>query len=276
MTETTRTDSLSAARRIYIDLLKRCLVNSIYPEYSILSSVHWKRRLGRWLANRLGYELVKPLDPRLRALGKDWPLTAHTMIGSKRLDNIQFCVEDVLRTNVPGDFMETGVWRGGACILMRGLLNAFQENTRKVWVVDSFEGLPKPSLSADDALLSTYTKDNSVIAVSLGTVKDNFARYGLLDEQVVFLKGWFKDTLPSAPVSSLAVLRLDGDLYESTMDVLKTMYPKLSMGGYLIVDDYSAIDACKKAVDEYRAANNITEAINKVDDTGVYWQKATK
>jgi len=83
---------------------------------------------------------------------------------------------------------------------------------------------------------------------------ENFRKYDLLDRQVRFLKGWFSETLPGCPIERLAVLRLDGDMYESTMDALKHFYPKLSAGGYLIVDDYGAAPACKTAIHEFRGA----------------------
>jgi hypothetical protein len=267
--------AISKTRSLYIDLLKRCLVNSIYPEYSIPSSVRLKRRVAQWAARQFGYELVSPVNMQLRITGNDWPLTAHTMIGSKRLNNIQFCVEETIKHNIPGDLMEAGVWRGGACILMRGILKAYDVQEKKVWVVDSFEGLPTPTLSADKGLVSTHKRDNSVLAISLEKVKENFVSYGLLDDQVCFLKGWFKDTLPNAPVGSLSVLRLDGDLFESTMDSLNSMYPKLSVGGYLIVDDYNAIPACKRAVDEYRSNQHIQDPIVAIDHTGVFWRRST-
>jgi len=90
---------------------------------------------------------------------------------------------------------------------------------------------------------------------------------------VRFLKGWFRDTLPAAPIERLAVLRLDGDMYQSTMDTLVNLYPKVSQGGYVIVDDYGAIPACRQAVNDYRAANGITEEIRDIDWTGIFWQK---
>ena len=93
------------------------------------------------------------------------------------------------------------------------------------------------------------------IAVSLDEVKANFSRYGMLDQPVHFLKGWFKDTLPTAPIERLAILRLDGDMYSSTFDALKHLYPKLSRGGFVIVDDYH-IDACRKAVTDFRERND--------------------
>ncbi|TSD93146.1 hypothetical protein FOS14_23755 [Skermania sp. ID1734] len=208
----------------------------------------------------------------LRADGRDWPQLAHTMTGVARMKNLQFCVEDVLARGIPGDFIETGVWRGGSCIFMRGILAAYGVNDRRVWVADSFEGLPPPDPSkypadAGDALY-TYSQ----LAVSKEDVQQNFRRYGLLDDQVVFLKGFFRDTLPTAPISQLAIVRLDGDMYESTMDGLNNLYPKLSEGGYLIVDDY-ALPGCRQAVTDFRAAHGITDPMEVIDWTGVYWRK---
>ena len=105
-------------------------------------------------------------------------------------------------------------------------------------------------------------------------VRANFERYGLLDKQVCFLKGWFRDTLPKAPIGRLSVIRLDGDLYESTMDALVNLYPKLSRGGYVIIDDYGALEPCSRAVHEYRRLHGITDEIHPVDWTGAYWRRS--
>jgi O-methyltransferase len=191
----------------------------------------------------------------------------------KRLSNVQYCAETVLQDNVPGDMIETGVWRGGSCILMRGVLKAYGVTDRRIWVADSFEGLPRPTNDVDRQDIGGKLHQFKELAVSLDQVKTNFSRYGLLDDQVEFLRGWFSQTLPYAPIQKLAVARLDGDMYESTMDAITALYPKLSIGGFLIVDDYSMIPACKQAVDEYRAANNITEPIISIDWTGVYWRR---
>jgi hypothetical protein len=195
------------------------------------------------------------------------------MIGGKRLNNIQFCIEDVIARNVPGDLIETGVWRGGATILMRGILKAYGITDRRVFAADSFEGLPPPDTARYPHDAGDQHHQVGALAVSLDEVKANFQRYDLLDEQVCFLKGWFKDTLPSAPIQKLAVARLDGDMYESTLDALTHLYPKLSPGGYLIVDDYGAIPACAAAVHDYRNAHHITEPIIDIDGYGVYWQR---
>ncbi|OJU26262.1 MAG: hypothetical protein BGN89_05530 [Alphaproteobacteria bacterium 64-6] len=181
--------------------------------------------------------------------------------------------ERVLRAGIPGDFMETGVWRGGAVMMMRAVLKAYGITYRRVIAADSFAGLPPPSEGvAPDAGAEFHTWAD--FAVSLADVKANFARYDLLDEQVVFLEGLFKDTLPTAPVSELAVLRLDGDMYESTRDGIVNLYPKLSRGGTLIADDYHLFEAHRAAIDEYRAAHGITDPIIRIDEFGAYWVKS--
>ena len=209
----------------------------------------------------------------LRAAGRDWPSEAETMIGHVRLDHLQHSVEQILAAGIPGDLMETGVWRGGACILMRAVLKASGDSTRMVWAADSFEGLPVPDGRYPEDAGDPHWKHKRVLAVSLEEVKAAFARYGLLDDRVRFLKGWFRDTLPTAPVEKLALLRLDGDMYGSTMDALLHLYPKLSPGGFLIADDYGAVKACRRAVDDYRRRNRIAEPIKAIDWTGVFWQK---
>jgi Macrocin-O-methyltransferase (TylF) len=246
---------MQTAKQLYLDLLKRCLSNLIYQDHSVLAGTDHAFNLGK------------------RVEGSDWPAVAHTMIGIHRLDNLHFCIEDVLARGVPGDLMETGVWRGGATILMRAVLKVNGVTDRQVWVVDSFEGLPPPDAEKypqDKGLdLARYKE----LAVSLEEVQRNFKRYDLLDDQVKFLKGWFSDTLPTAPVKRLAILRLDGDLYESTMDGLVNMYPKVSVGGYVIVDDYGDIPPCRQAVHDYRAKHGIVEEIMPIDKQGVFWRK---
>jgi O-methyltransferase len=267
-----------SAPELYLDLLRRVLTRSLFDRhyhrfefplgdprralFAPLQKVLSARRL----------ELVKLADPGLRAEGRDWPADAETMIGQKRMENLQTCVTDVIRRGVPGDLIETGVWRGGSVIFMRAVLEAYGDTSRNVWVADSFQGLPPPDPRyAADA--GDVFHGFQVLAVSQEEVQANFARYGLLDDRVKFLKGWFKDTLAGAPIERIAVARLDGDMYESTMDALRPLYPRLSVGGYLIVDDYGTVPGCKQAVDEYRREHGITEPIADIDGWGVYWRR---
>jgi O-methyltransferase len=157
---------------------------------------------------------------------------------------------------------------------MRAVLAAYGDQERCVWVADSFAGVPKPdkeNYSADENLRLDLSAD--VLAVSENTVKANFKRYGLLDDRVRFLAGWFKDTLRVPPIDCLALMRLDGDLYESTIQALEGLYPRLSYGGFCIIDDYHAIDACRQAVTDYREKENISAEITEIDGTGILWRK---
>jgi hypothetical protein len=266
---------------LYLDLLARVLTRYDLEQVGPAVTAEpgsYRAHLLAMVAREIGISgltVNEPLrfDSAAREIGRDWPRSADTMIGLRRLANVRMCVETVLRDGVPGDLIETGVWRGGTCIYMRAILQAHDVTDRKVWVADSFAGLPPPDAQypADDGdILHTYTE----LAVSQEEVRDRFAGYGLLDDQVVFLKGFFQDTLATAPIDRLAVLRLDGDMYASTMVALEALYHKLSPGGFVIVDDYSSIPACAKAVEDFRSARGITDPIAEIDWTGVYWRKS--
>ncbi len=197
------------------------------------------------------------------------------MVGMKRLENLEDCCLRAIREGVPGDFVETGIWRGGCGILMRGVLAATNDSKRNIWLFDSFQGVPKPDpvsfpVDQQDIMLWAYS---GYLGVAREAVAANFRKYELLDERTKFIEGWFRDTIPAAAVDRIAVLRLDGDLYESTWLVLEHLYPKVSSGGYVIVDDYGAIAACRKAVEDFRLKYRITAPIQEVDWTGAFWQK---
>ena len=268
-------------RALYLDLMKKVLTNWIYGETECrpLRLRGLRGRLRRAavaaIAGRRAFLVrPRPFDPGARAEGRDWPPSAHTMIGLRRLDNLQRCVEEVLREDVPGDLIEAGVWRGGAAVFMRAILEAHGARERRVWVADSFRGLPPPDPRFPADRGSKFHLRAS-LRISLEEVRANFQRYGLLDDQVRFLEGWFKDTLPAAPIEKLAVARLDGDLYESTLTSLQCLYPKLSPGGFLIVDDYGAIPACRQAVADFRREHGITEEIQPIDWTGAFWKRSS-
>ena len=194
------------------------------------------------------------------------------MIGRKRLDHLHECLDIIRNETIPGDVIETGVWRGGASIFMRGYMKAYDQ-TRIVWAADSFSGLPEPDAERYPQDAGDQHHAAPELAVSLEDVKENFSRYGLLDDGVRFLPGWFEDTLPDAPIKQLALLRLDGDMYQSTWQALEALYTKLSPGGIVIVDDYGAVPACKSAVEDFRSQHNITAEIHPIDWTGAWWRK---
>ena len=271
----------SSPEELYLDLLKKTLTRAQtagrFTRHRLRPAGPVERYLYLLVSRLLGagrYEMVElvPSVPQGYLEGGGVSLEmrqddAETMVGTRQLDNIQFCITDVLKRKIPGDVIECGAWRGGATILMRAVLRAHRDTEKSVWVADSFEGLPGPRSGLDFGL------DQGEMAASLEEVQENFARYGLLDERVRFLKGHFNKTLPTAPIAKLSVLRADGDFYDSQMDVLNNLYPKLSIGGYAIIDDYFEIAGCRRAIDEYRKAHNITEEIRPIDTEGIYWQK---
>jgi O-methyltransferase len=278
---------LTKSQAIYADLLKRSLLNIPYVDNEIrirylLDCLNaGERECGHQLYDRRQLEqledseIAKNTERQILQFAdtgrKNRPY-ANVMMGQKRLSNIQFAVETILSENIPGDFLEAGTWKGGGCILMRALLEVCDVTDRIVWVADSFVGVP-PATLAQDAGLALSSNDIDYIAVSLDRVQRLFQRYGLLDEQVRFLQGWFKDTLESAPVEKLSLLRVDGDLYESTRDALVGMYDRVSPGGFVIIDDYNDIPACKLAVDEFRQQRKISSPLVEIDWTGVYWRR---
>ena len=268
-----------ALRDRYVDLLMGCLTRELFLDEEAhdvaletwpgdVDELRTTLRTNGWRLTRRGGDAAKRDD------GNDWPPTAETMVGRQRLADVRHCVDSVLADGVPGDFIETGVWRGGVTILMRGMLEAWGDTDRRVWVADSFQGLPAPDGDAFPHDVGHDMSDVPALAVSADQVRANFDRYGLLDDQVQFLEGWFRDTLPTAPVDRLAVLRLDGDLYESTIDALEALYPKLSVGGYVIVDDYGAWEPCRQACTDYRDRHGITDQIVPIDWTGVHWRRS--
>jgi Macrocin-O-methyltransferase (TylF) len=267
--------------QLYLDLLKRCLTNVIYRDPPIPTP---------WLPSG-----EFDLDARVR--GVDWPSQAHTMIGFRRLENLQRLAESVLADKIPGDFLEAGVARGGAMVFLRGVLRVHDVTDRTIWLADSFQGFPEPSpdeLPEADTIYPQLAEDLARFEGVLGEraqsadelyrqflrgtsedeVRQTFERYGLLDDQVRFLPGWFADTLPSAPVRRLAILRADSDLYDSTQTTLEHLYPKVSPGGYVIIDDYHSVDECRRAVHDYlKSIDADHQRLEVVDECAVSWRK---
>lgn len=264
---------LDRVRERYLDLVKRALTHLLYRPLD----VHFEDLgidVDPEMREAAAREFSRPdFDwADVRAEGRDYPRFAQTMIGLRRLDNLQRCVESVVRDRVPGDLIETGVWRGGATILMRAVLEAYGDQDRAVYVADSFCGLPEPDDTQYPADAGSRFHEAAILSVSRDEVARNFELYGLLDDRVRFLEGWFRDTLPPLAGHSWSVIRLDGDMYESTMDALTNLYPSLSVGGYVIIDDH-AYEPCAQAVADYRAANGITEPIEMIDWLGAFWRR---
>jgi O-methyltransferase len=244
-------------RSRYLDLLKKILINTIYLEHD---------------PSLLVVDANESPEDR-RSLGRDWPTMALSMVGMTRLNHLQSCIEDVISRGVPGDLIETGVWRGGATILMRAVLAASDVSDRIVWAADSFCGLPPPNPERFPVDEGDPHHTFGYLSVSLETVRANFEKFGLLDDQVRFVEGFFSDTLPTLPAECFSVLRLDGDMYESTWVSLENLYPRLSQGGYVIIDDYGVLPRCAAAVEDYRFQAGITTPMHEVDWSARYWIK---
>jgi hypothetical protein len=251
----------SAGTRLYLDLLKASLTNTLFADEPDVEDEIQTRYVQGFIRHYIKGSAI-------------------SMCPLGRFENLESCIVDALEHGIPGDLIETGVWRGGATIFMRAVLKAYDISDRVVWVADSFEGLPEPD--AERFPLEAKAHSGKVMnevyehfAVSVDEVQRNFRAYGLLDQQVRFLKGWFKDTLPAAPIDALSILRLDGDYYESTMDALTSLYDRLSVGGYVIIDDYGedSWTYCRKAVDEFRRERGIDDPVCRVDSNCYYWKR---
>jgi len=278
-------------KQLYLNLLKRTLsdylnidnpyANGIPPQFWWKKS-KIKNLRNRWVVSILrrskmlvlkedGYNLEERKQRRINGL--DWPLMqAQTMVGLSRLDNLQHLLEDIIKREVEGDVIETGVWRGGASIFMRAVLKANNVEDKLVWLCDSFEGLPLPDPNKYPADSDDNHYTYNFLAVDQETVENNFSKYDLLDEKVRFVKGYFEDTLKKISAEKFCLLRLDGDMYSSTIIALEALYPKLSSGGYVIVDDYG-LTPCAEAVNDFRKKNNINDKISNIDGSGAYWRK---
>ncbi len=269
----------AALRRRYLGLLKRALVNLIYPEHELRpdelqANVAADDRVLRDIryARPDDFETLVACKRDGRNFRQRVTRFSHTMIGLRRLENIEWCAGRIFADGIQGDFAEAGVCQGGAAIFMRALQVAYGQAERRTWLADSFQGLPIPTDPADEGYDLSEARQ-PWLACDLRAVQDNFRTYELLSENVRFLTGWFSETLPDAPIEQLALLRIDADLYESTRDVLVSLYDKVSPGGFVIVDDYHAFKPCRLAVDEFREARGIDAPLTRVDWTAVYWRK---
>ena len=275
---------LTELRRRYLDLLKRALVNLIYPEDALRLELALSGGLsGDTLADQRLLRDIRRRQPdayrevvATKAEGgidRFWSARlAHTLVGLTGLDNIERCATKVFADGVPGDFLEAGVCHGGASIFLRAVQVAYGEAQRSTWLADTFAGVPAPSHELDRDLDLTEER-LPWMAADLESVRANVATYDLLSERVRFLPGLFAETLPSAPVEQLAILRIDADLYSSTRTVLDELYDRVAPGGFVIVDDYGCLEPCREAVDRFVEERGLSVEIDQVDWTRVCWRK---
>lgn len=275
----------------YIHLLKKILCNSIYEQEIHITtedvadcarSIDILRASKPWVFEQYKQITAESLAAILAYTKKN--RNVHTYVSRLGLDNIEACARDVVVNDIPGDFIDAGTLRGGTAILMRGILRAYSDYTRNVVVADSFQGIPNPTIrdSIFDreiwfSLADVLPQYNLLCIESLERVRENFSVYGLLDRQVEFLPGWFSETLSGLCDRQFSLIRIDVDWYESVRDVLRLLYPMLSDGGYIIIDDYKLV-GCKRAVDEFRVNNKIFDKISVSDEKSgiIFWKKMAR
>ena len=214
------------------------------------------------------------------------PCHVMTMVGLRRLRNVQSLVEDTILNNIPGDFIEAGAWRGGLCAFVAGIYASYgQTGSRLVWVADSFKGIPKSKHPIDlhDHRSRIAHKIDILNNNNLVNVKWDFHRLGLLNENLVrFIPGYFQDSFPvfRQEWTSFSVVRVDGDTYESVYYSLRVLYPFLSPGGFVIVDDYTDWAPARKAtadfLSEHAPHTQIIPVWHKAHEAprGVWFRKA--
>ena len=247
----------------YIKSLIGVLTRTFYQDHQ---DPKWEKMRAVYETNP-GYFSMNPL--RFEG-GECWPLEADSMIGVMRMVNVYESLKEVVNKNIKGDFVETGVWKGGACVLANAVLHELKQQDRKVYVFDSFEGLPAPYMEEDRGD-NHYTIP--CLAVDLDTVKSVFEKYGYLTENVEFRKGFFKDTMQNvSDIKDIAVLRLDGDMYSSTIEVLEALYEKVQLGGIVIVDDWT-LPGAKNAVNDFLRSINSNPEIIAIDRHSAFWRK---
>lgn len=262
-----------ALRDRYLELLAAAVTHTLYDPPDVADPPEEVKEAYRQAFKEKGIRIHLPSPLQKRQEGRDRPVYAQTMIGTTRLQNVRACVESVIAEGIPGNLIEAGCWRGGAGLMMKGVLEAYGDTEREVYLADSFQGVPEPDAERFPLDAGDINFKEPELAVPVDVVRANFERYGLLDDRVHFVEGWFKDSLPALEDKTWSVARLDGDLYESTIDSLTNLYPQLSIGGYLILDDYWVPNS-RQAAEDFRREHGISEPIVQIDWAGAYWRRA--
>ena len=240
------------ARRLYLDLMKRAVTNFLYLGGK--RRFHQYNGLSRYDEQRNEWEV----DPISRP---------HTLLDTAQLDLLEQSVVALERDEVRGDFIEAGVWRGGAIMYLRALLAAYDIPDRQVIAADSFAGIPLNTTFRHDPVDDWQDR----WAASLGDVRKAVRRYGLLDDRIEFVAGYFADTLKTLSDRRFALIRLDSDSHDSVMTSLEWLYPLLSPGGIVIIDDWH-LTGCRFAVNTYRERHGIDDEVLVQAENG-YWIK---
>jgi len=213
-------------------------------------------------------------------------LKPYTMTSAERLWSLLNAVRYVIDENIPGDFVECGVWRGGSVMAMARALNDLNVTDRRVWLYDTFQGMTDPTeadveavtgVTAAQMLAETAVADGNNVWCVAGRadVEANMRATGYPFEQFTFVQGDVASTLLSTAPESISLLRLDTDWDESTRMSLEILYPKLAVGGVCILDDYGHWEGARKAVDDYFADHGPRPYMHTIDYSGRVFLKPT-
>ena len=250
------------AQEFYLEMLKSSVTATVFNEAE-KSTIMGRSNQG-----------TKQFDLETRREGGDWAYFGDTMVGWNRLDNIWKLLKQVVEDDISGDYIETGVWRGGASVFARAVMNMYGQHHRRSFVCDSFEGLPPGDRNLDKGD-KNWDDMHWYLAIPEELAAGNFQKYGLLDHNVIFAKGFFNETMPEIKkrAEQFSIMRLDGDMYESTVDVLYNLYDKLQVGGYVIMDDWKGFPS-KTACEDFFRVHEIKPEIIPIGNLwSVYWKK---
>ncbi len=229
------------------------------------------------LASYLGYaHKTNPREDFSReTLSEIAAVEPFTMTSPERIVSLIGAVEYIERVSIPGDIVECGVWRGGSMMAVAHALLRLQK-IRRLYLFDTFEGMPPPTnadtnFRGDKASELLKKSDHAAwiwAEAQIDEVRRNMEQTGYPQDKVTYVKGKVEDTIPAQAPAQIALLRLDTDWYESTKHELIHLYPRLSTGGVLIIDDYGHWQGARRAVDEYIEENKLRLLLCRVDYTG--------
>jgi hypothetical protein len=238
------------------------------------------------LLNKLGYKIdrikkdVYPIDISNEIIKKYQDIEPFTVTSIERVAALLDSVKYIVNNNINGDFVECGVWKGGSCMLIAKELIKQNNLNRNIWLYDTFDGMTQPTdddietetgIQGKDLLSNvekTTEKFNMWAYAPIEEVKNNMLKTNYPIDNIKYIKGKVEDTLKSNTPRKIALLRLDTDWYESTKIELETLYPLITKGGILIIDDYGHFEGAKRAVDDYFRKINQQPLLNRIDYTG--------
>lgn len=208
----------------------------------------------------------------------------YTMTSNPRIHAVERSIRYIVEANIPGDIVECGVWRGGSSMAAAYSLMDAGDTSRTLWLFDTFDGMPKPtnkdlSWTGSDAMrrwsreADGSDKGSKWLRVDVEEVRQNLNSTGYPADNITLTKGMVQDTLPGNTVGDISLLRLDTDFYESTKIELELLWPKLSKGGVLIVDDYGRWLGQREAVDAFFKEQNLPILLSRIDEYGYMAQK---